>query len=212
MAQVRVQNRVALAMPNLPDVVRATGITTRKRSPELLLTVSLNSPEGRYDQLYLSNYAVTRLKDELSRLKGVSDVTIFGQRDYATRVWVDPDRLAARSLTALDVVNALRAQNAQVAAGQVGQPPTFDGQPFQVTITTVGRLTDIEEFEEVIVKATPDGKVVKLKDVARVELGAKSSDVSNRFDRKQTIGLAIFILSDANALEVSDAVKGAWPG
>jgi multidrug efflux pump subunit AcrB len=207
MAQVRVQNAVALAMPNLPDVVRATGITTRKRSPELLLTVSLNSPEGRYDQLYLSNYAVTHLKDEISRLPGLSDVTIFGQRDFATRVWVDPEKLAARNLTATDVVSALRTQNAQVAAGHVGQPPVADGQPFQITLTTVGRLTDVVEFEDVVVKVTPDGKVVKIKDVARVELGAKSFDVSNRFDRKQTIGLAIFILSDANALEVSNVVK-----
>jgi multidrug efflux pump len=207
MAQVRVQNAVALAMPNLPDVVRATGITTRKRSPELLLTVSLNSPDGRYDQLYLSNYAVTRLKDELSRLPGISDVTIFGQRDYATRIWVNPDKLAAKNLTATDVVDALRAQNAQVAAGHVGQPPTSDGQPFQITLTTIGRLTEVEEFEEVVVKVTRDGKVVKIKDIATVELGAKSFDVSNRFDRKQTIGLAIFILSDANALEVADTVK-----
>jgi multidrug efflux pump len=207
MAQVRVQNAVALAMPSLPDVVRATGITTRKRSPELLLTVSLNSPSQRYDQLYLSNYAVTHLKDELSRLPGISDVTIFGQRDYATRVWVDPEKLAARHLTAVDVVDALRAQNAQVAAGQIGQPPVANNQPFQLTLTTVGRLTEVEEFEEVVVKVTPDGKVVKIKDVATVKLGAKNSDVSNRFDRKQTIGLAIFILSDANALDVSDAVK-----
>jgi multidrug efflux pump len=207
MAQVRVQNRVALAMPGLPDVVRATGITTRKRSPELLMTIGLTSPGGRYDQLYLSNYAVNNVRDELTRIPGISDVTIFGQRDYATRVWVDPDRLAAKDLTALDVVNALRAQNAQVAAGQIGQPPTFGGQSFQITLTTVGRLTEVEEFEDVVVKATPDGNVVKLKDVARVELGAKSFDVSNRFDRKPTVGLGIFILSDANALEVSDRLK-----
>jgi multidrug efflux pump len=207
MAQVRVQNAVALAMPSLPDVVRATGITTRKRSPELLMTASLNSPSGRYDQLYLSNYAVTHLKDELSRISGISDVTIFGQRDYATRIWINPDKLAARHLTAVDVVDALRAQNAQVAAGQIGQPPIANGQQFQITLTTTGRLTEIEEFENVVVKVTPDGKVVQIKDVAKVELGAKNSDVSNRFDRKQTIGLAIFILSDANALEVSEAVK-----
>lgn len=207
MAQVRVQNRVALAMPNLPDVVRATGITTRKRSPELLMTVGITSPGGRYDQLYLSNYAVTHIRDELTRVPGISDVTIFGQRDYAMRIWVDPEKLAARNLTALDVTAALRAQNAQVAAGQIGQPPTFEGQPFQMTIATVGRLTEVEDFENVVVKATADGRLVRVKDVADVELGAKLQDVSNRFDGRHTVGLGIFILSDANALEVADNVK-----
>jgi multidrug efflux pump len=207
MAQVRVQNRVGLAMPNLPDVVRATGVTTRKRSPEILLTIGLTSPDGRYDQLYLSNYALTRIRDELTRIPGIADVIIFGQRDYATRIWVDPERLAARNLTALDVVNALRAQNAQVAAGQIGQPPTSQGQPFQVTITTLGRLTEVEDFENVVVKVSPDGRIVRVRDVARVELGARSQDVSNRFDRKPTVGMGVFILSDANALEVSDRLK-----
>ena len=206
-AQVMVQNRVALAMPNLPDVVRATGITTRKRSPELVLTVSLNSPTGIHDQLYMSNYALANIREELSRIPGIAEVIIFGQRDYATRVWVDPDKLAARNLTATDVVNALRAQNLPVAAGQVGQPPGATGQPFQFTLTTLGRLTEPEEFEQVVVKATRDGRVVKLKDVGRVELGARSQDVSNAFDRKPTIGLAVFLLSDANALETADAVK-----
>ena len=209
LAQVLVQNRVNLALPNLPDVVRATGVTTRKRSPEILLTVSINSPDGRYNQLYLSNYAVTRLKDELARIPGISDVTVFGQRDYAMRVWVDPDKLAARNLTALDVVAALREQNAQVAAGQLGQPPTLEGSPVQITISTLGRLSTPEEFEQVVVKATPAGQVVKLRDVARVELGAKAQDVSNRFDNKPTIGLAIFLLTGANALETGDTVKAA---
>jgi multidrug efflux pump len=205
-AQVMVQNRVALAMPNLPDVVRATGITTRKRSPELVLTVSLNSPTGTHDQLYMSNYALANIKEELSRIPGIAEVIIFGQRDYATRIWVDPEKLAARNLTATDVVNALRAQSLQVAAGHVGQPPT-GGQPFQFTLTTLGRLTEPEEFEQVVVKATRDGKVVKLKDVGRVELGPRNQDVSNAFDRKPTIGLAVFLLSDANALETADLVK-----
>jgi multidrug efflux pump len=207
MAQVRVQNRVALAMPNLPDVVRATGITTRRRSPELLMTVGIYSPNNRYNQVYLSNFAVTRLKDEMSRMPGLADVIVFGQRDYAMRIWVDPDKLASRNLTALDVVNALKDQNAQVAAGQVGQPPTADGQPFQITINTIGRLTEVEEFENVIIKATEDGRLVRIKDVAQVRLGAKSEDVTNRFDGKPTVGMGIFILSDANALEVADRVK-----
>src|SRR3954469_17210356 len=139
MSQVRVLNRVALAMPQLPDVVRATGITTRKRSPEILMTIALTSPpepgypDGRYDQLYLSNYAVIRLKEELGRLPGISDVTVFGQRDYAMRVWVDPEKLAARNLTAADVVKALREQNAQIVAGAIGSPPTGPDQPYQFT-------------------------------------------------------------------------------
>jgi multidrug efflux pump len=207
MAQVRVLNRVALAMPQMPDVVRATGVTSRKRSPELLLTVAISSPDGRYDQLYMSNYAVMRLKDELSRLPGISDVTVFGQRDYAMRIWVDPGKLAELNLTAADVTRALREQNAQVAAGQLGQPPVASGQPIQIPLDTLGRLSTVEEFENVVVKVGDNGQLVRVKHVARVELGAKSFDVSNRFDNKPTIGLAVFLLSDANALEVADSVK-----
>jgi multidrug efflux pump len=213
MSQVRVLNRVALAMPQLPDVVRATGITTRKRSPEILMTIALTSPpepgypDGRYDQLYLSNYAVIRVKEELARLPGISDVTVFGQRDYAMRVWVDPEKLAARNLTAADVVARIREQNAPVPAGQIGQPPTGNGSPFQFTLDATGRLTTAEEFGQVVLKVGDRGQVVKVRDVARVEMGAKSHDVSNRFDTKPTIGLAVFLLSDANALEVADAVK-----
>ncbi len=209
LAQVLVQNRVNLALPNLPDVVRATGVTTRKRSPEILMTVSINSPDATYDQLYLSNYALTRLKDELSRIPGISDVTIFGQRDYAMRVWVDPEKLAARTLSANDVVAALREQNTQVAAGQVGQPPTADGQPVQITLSSLGRLSTVEEFEQVVVKVGANGQVVKVRDVARVELGSRVQDVSNRFDNKQTVGLAVFLLTGANALDVGDRVKAA---
>jgi multidrug efflux pump len=213
MAQIRVLNRVNLAMPQLPEVVRATGITTRKRSPELLLTMGLYSPPepgfpgGRYGNLHLSNYAVLHLKEELQRLPGVSDVTIFGQRDYAMRVWLDPDRLAVRMLTAADVIAAVRQQNLPFAAGQVGQPPGGRGGPVQFTLSATGRLVEVEEFEQIVVKRGAQGQLVKLKDVARVQLGAKSYDVENRFDDKPTVGLAIFILPDANSLEVAAAVK-----
>src|SRR5215207_4984177 len=207
MAQVLLQNRVNLAMPQLPDVVRATGITTRKRSSDLLMTISLNSPSGRYDQLYLSNYAMSRLRDEIVRLPGMSEVLIFGQRDFAMRLWVDPDKLAAKGLTAADVVNALREQNVPVAAGQVGQPPAASGQALQVTLSTLGRLREPKEFEDVILNVGPLGQLVRMKDVARVELGAKNQNVSYRFDGKPTVGLAIFTLSDANALDVGDRVK-----
>jgi multidrug efflux pump len=213
MAQVRVQNRVNLALPQLPEVVRATGVTTRKRSPELLMTVGITSPpepgypNGRYDQLYLSNYAVLRLREELQRLPGISDVTIFGQRDYAMRLWVDPDRLAALNLTATDVVSAIRQQNLAIAAGQIGQPPVGSGQPYQFTLTGVGRLVEPEEFERIVVKVGPQQQLVRVKDVARVELGARVQDITNRFDDKPTVGLAIFVLPDCNALETSEAVK-----
>ncbi|VTT96916.1 transporter : Transporter, hydrophobe/amphiphile efflux-1 (HAE1) family OS=Planctomyces limnophilus (strain ATCC 43296 / DSM 3776 / IFAM 1008 / 290) GN=Plim_2294 PE=4 SV=1: ACR_tran: ACR_tran [Gemmataceae bacterium] len=213
MAQVRTQNRVNLAMPQLPDVVRATGVTTRKRSPELLLTVGITSPpepgypQGRYDQLFLSNYSVLKLREELQRQPGISDVTIFGIRDYAMRVWLDPDKLAGLNLTAPDVVAAVRAQNLPLAAGQVGQPPAGGDQPYQFTIDGVGRLSEPEEFGKIVVKVGPAGQLVRIRDVSRrVELGAKASDVSNRFNDKPTVGLAIFVLPDCNALETRDAV------
>ena len=141
MAQVLVQNRVALAMPTLPDVVKQIGVTVRKRSPDLMLIVNLFSPDGRYDQLYLSNYAMIQIKDELSRLEGVGDSFILGQRDYSMRIWLDPDRLTSRGMTAGDVVRALREQNVQVAAGQIGQQPAAKGVNFQYTLSTLGRLT-----------------------------------------------------------------------
>ncbi|MBA4187663.1 MAG: transporter [Planctomycetaceae bacterium] len=213
MAQVRVQNRVNLATPQLPDVVRATGVTTRKRSPELLLTVGITSPpepgfpNGRFDQLFLSNYAVLKLREELQRLPGISDVTVFGIRDYAMRVWLDPDRLAGMNLTAPDVVSAIRAQNLPLASGQIGQPPAGADQPLQFTIDGVGRLMEPEEFGRIVVKVGLKGQLVRIKDVSRrVELGARVQDVANRFDDKPTVGLAIFVLPDCNALETRDAV------
>lgn len=213
LAQVLVQNRLALAMPQLPAVVRQTGLTTRKRSPDILLTVSINSPPtpefpaGRYDQLYLSNYALMHLKDELSRLPGISEVIVFGQRDYSMRIWLDPDKLAVRGLAVSDVVAALREQNAAVALGQMGQPPATLGQPLQVPLTILGRLEDPEQFGEIIVRQTTDGRKLRIKDLGRVELSAKSHDVSNRFDGKPTVGLAVFQLPDANALETADMIK-----
>ena len=205
-AQVLVQNRVNLALPELPDVVKATGITTRKRSPEILLTISLNSPDKRYDQLYLSNYALTHIREEVSRIDGISDVTIFGQRDYSMRVWVDPDKLAARGLTALDVVAAVQGQNRQVSLGQMGAAPELGGR-MQIPMTVVGRLTAPEEFDNIVVSSSPTAGLVRVRDIGYCRLGAKAQDVSNAFDNKPTIGLAIFLLSDANALEAADVIK-----
>jgi hydrophobe/amphiphile efflux-1 (HAE1) family protein len=207
MAQVLVQNRVALALPALPDVIKQTGVTVRKRSPDPLCGFTILSPGGRYDQLYLSNYALRFIRDELLRVPGVSDVNILGQRDFSVRIWVNPYRLAARGMTATDLVQAVREQNAQVATGMIGQPPVDQGQDFQITIDTLGRLTDVEQFEQIILKSMPDGRLVRLQDVARVELGAKSQDASVRFDRMPSAFLIVFQLPDANALDVRDRVE-----
>jgi multidrug efflux pump len=204
MAQVLVQNRVSLAVPLLPDVIKQTGVTVKKRSPDILVGFALNSPSGRYDQLYLSNFAMMQIRDELSRLEGISDVMLFGQRDYSMRIWVDPDRLAARNMTSTDVVRAIRDQNAQLATGMIGSPPTGEDQNFQITLSTLGRLKDVEQFENLIVKAGDDGRVVRVKDIGRVELGAKNSDVNVVFDEKETVFLAVFQLPDANALDTYD--------
>lgn len=207
LAQVRVQNRVGLALPTLPEAVRRTGVTTRKRSPDILLQISINSPDGRYDQLYLSNYAKLHLVDEVSRLPGVSEVRVFGQRDYSMRVWLDPDKLAARGLTVAEVSSAIREQNAEVALGQLGQAPTAGPRTWQLPLTIRSRLESPAEFEQIIVRALPDGRTLRLGDVGRVEMAARAEETNNRFNRKPTVGLAIFQLPDANALETADLVK-----
>ncbi len=206
MAQILVQNRVNLAVPLLPDVIKQTGVTTIKRSPDILCGIALLSPDGRYDQLFVSNYAVLQVKDELARVDGVGDVFLFGQRDYSMRVWIDPHKLASRGLAASDVANALREQNAPVAAGAIGQQPALDQQETQITLNTLGRLTEAEQFGNIIVKRSPDGRLTRLKDVARVALGAKNEDVSTRLDGMDTIFLAIFQMPDANALDTHDRV------
>jgi multidrug efflux pump len=207
MAQVLVQNRVALAIPLLPDVIKQTGVNVRKKSPDILLVIALTSKNGRYDQLYMSNYATMQMKEELARVPGVSDVTMMAQRDYSMRIWLDPDKLASRSMTSGDVVRALREQNAQVATGQIGQQPAPDGQKYQVTLSTLGRLRDVEQFGAVIVKNDAEGRVVRLRDVARVELGAKNSDIAARVNGKPCVSLAVFQLPDANALDTAVLVK-----
>ena len=206
-AQVLVQNRVALAEPLLPDVVKATGVTTRKRSPDILLSIGIYSPDGRYDQLYMSNYAQLHIREELARLEGISDVSLFGQRDYSMRIWLDPQMMAARSLNAGDVIRALREQNVQVAAGQVGQSPTIPGQRTQFTLTTLGRLTEAEQFGQIIVKTSDDGRVVRLRDLAKIELGSKSEDVSSEVNGFPVANMGVFLLPDANALAAADLVK-----
>ena len=213
MAQVLVQNRVAIAQPTLPDMVKAIGVTVRKRSPDILLIVNLYSetdPEtgkAYYDQLYLSNYATLHLLDDLARIDGVGDVFQFGGQDYSMRLWLNPDKLQSRNLMAGDVIRVLREQNVQVAAGQIGQPPVAQGQDFQYTMTTLGRLVEPEEFGNIILKTGADGEVVYLKDVARAELGAKNQDYTLALDGKPAMGLAIFQLPGSNALDVADHIK-----
>src|SRR5229473_841777 len=213
LAQVLVQNRVAIAQPQLPDVVKATGVTVKKRSPSILLAVSLYSeddPEtGRpfFDQLYMSNYAKIQIQDALARIDGVGDVQIFGQQDYSMRVWVDPDKLASRNLSADDVVKVLREQNVQVAAGQVGQPPVPKGQDFQYTMSTLGRLIEAEQFADIILKTGSQGEVTYLRDVSRTDLGARSQDTLSRLDGRPSAGLAVFLLPGSNALDTADGIK-----
>jgi multidrug efflux pump len=207
MAQVLVQNRVALAAPVLPDVVKQVGVTVKKKSPDLMFIINLVSPNGRYDQLYLSNYAVIQLQDALSRIEGVGDVTVFGQRDYSMRVWLDPDRLTTTGITAGDVVRSLREQNVQVAAGQIGQQPASKGVDFQYTMSTLGRLTEPEQFGDIIVKKGEDGRVTRLRDVARIELGAKSQDINNYMDGLPSAGMGVFQLPGSNALATAELVK-----
>ena len=206
LAQVLVQNRVNLAMPLLPDVIKQSGVTMRKRSPDIVKVINFNSPDNTYDQLYLSNFVVTRVKDEMLRVEGVGDVFVIGQRDYSMRIWVDPDKLAVRGLSADDVVGAIREQNQEVACGYIGQEPAQPGQQVQIKLSTLGRLTTPEEFGNIVIRVTPDGRMVRLKDVARVELGAKSVDVSCRLDGRESAGLAIFQLPDTNAFDLDERI------
>jgi multidrug efflux pump len=244
-AQVLVENRVTQALPLLPSQVQLQGVTTKKRSPSILLAVSLISPDGRYDELFMSNFATIQVQDELLRVKGVGDIQIFGERDYAMRIWLDPNKLASRNLTAVDVANSIRSQNVQVAAGQIGQQPVPPGQQLQLPMSALGRLETVKQFENIIIKtgtsapsqaaagmqtanaqavssgqsatgtqnlsptntglvATP---VVRLRDVARVELGALNYDISSRLDGQPSAGLGVFLLPGSNALTVANAIR-----
>src|SRR5262249_43738751 len=187
-ALVMVQNRVALAMPLLPTQVQNQGITIRKRTPDMLMIVNFFSPDGRYDDVYLSNFATIFVKDELLRVYGVSDINYMGQRDYSIRAWLDPQKLASRSLTAMDVASAIRSENTDAPWGRIGQPPASRGQPFQLPVDALGRLSDPEQFESIVVKAShssseqPASGIVRLRDVARIEMGAQNYNQSCTFD------------------------------
>jgi multidrug efflux pump len=212
-AQVLVQNRVDQALPLLPDAVKLTGVTVKKRSPSILLVVNIyadmNPDTGKpyFSQLHLSNFATIQIKDALARVDGVGDVLEFGQQDYSMRLWLDPDRLSSRNLTAGDVIRSLREQNVQVAAGQVGQPPVHTGLDFQYTVGAQGRLIEAEQFSSIVVKTGSDGQVTYLRDVSRSELGARSQDTLCRLDGKPSVGLAVFQLPTANAFDTAKRLK-----
>ncbi len=208
-AQVLVQNRVALADSKLPEEVRRQGISVKKRSPDLSLVVNLISPDKRYDSVYLSNYALLQIKDTLARLPGVGDIFLLGGRDYSMRLWLNPEKIAAQNLTARDVINAVREQNVQVAAGVVGQPPNTTKTDFQYTVTTQGRLLEPEQFANIVIKQSDKGEVVYLKDVARIELGAKDYNSRLFLDGNDTVGIAVFQLPGSNALETKQAIVAA---
>jgi HAE1 family hydrophobic/amphiphilic exporter-1 len=210
-AQVLVQNRVAAAIASLPDAVQQNGVVTRKKSTAILEIITLTSTEPRYDSLFLSNYASIRMRDALARLPGVGDVTVFGIGQYSMRVWLDPQKLLARSLTPGDIINAIRQQNQEVAAGQIGMPPAARGQDFQLTVNVAGALKTVEEFEDIIVKtdtaAEGSRAITRLREVARVELGAQSYSQFFNMDGKPAAGIAIFQLPEANALDVAKGVQ-----
>ncbi|MDZ4813499.1 MAG: multidrug efflux RND transporter permease subunit [Pseudomonadota bacterium] len=206
-AQVEVQNRVAQALPRLPEDVRRLGVSTIKSSPNLTMVVHLISPDGRYDANYLRNYATLRVKDELSRLDGVGQALAFGGGDYAMRIWLDPEKVAARGLNAGEVVNAIREQNVQVSAGQLGAPPSDTGVDFTTPINAVGRLSDESEFGDIIIKTGDLGETTRLKDVARIELGAADYTLRSLLDNKQAAAIAIFQAPGSNSIALSDAVR-----
>ncbi len=206
-AAVDVQNRVSLAEPQLPEPVLQTGVTVSKESSNILLAMSVYTPDDTYDDIFLSNYADLYIVDALRRVEGVGNVVIFGERTYAVRLWLNPQKLASRNLTPQDVIDALREQNISVGAGQLGQPPTDDAQQFQIDLRALSRFQDISEFEELVIKTGDNSELVKFSDVGRVELGAESYGTFLRFRAQEAIGLGIYQLPGSNALEVAQGVK-----
>ncbi len=207
-AQVLVQNRVATAEARLPEEVRRLGVTTLKASPDLLMVVHLYSPDGSRSPDYISNYTLLHVQDKLARLEGVGDARIFGARDYAMRIWIDPDKAAAHNLTGDDIVGVMRAQNVQVPAGAVGQPPfSSAGSDFELNVNTQGRLTDPKQFEDIVLKNDAGGHIVRVRDVARVELGAQDYNVNAYLDRGQkAVAIGVSQRPGSNALATADSV------
>ena len=207
-AQVLVQNRVSIALPRLPEEVQRLGVTTDKSSPDLMMVIHVLSPNDRYDQLYVSNYARNRLRDQIVRLEGVGDVQIFGERQYSMRIWLDPEKLSAYQMTSSDVVQALRDQNVQVSGGSIGAPPATDVNSFEYTVRTDGRFSDARQFRYVIVKSTGSGRLVQLQDIARIELGAQDYVTNSYLDNKAAVALGIFARPGTNALNTAEQIRG----
>jgi multidrug efflux pump len=208
LAQVMVQNRVSLAEPILPDLVKRRGVTVKKKSPSVLMIVNLFSPDGSRDNLYLSNYATIQLRDELSRVSGVGAISFLGQRDYSMRIWLDPQQMAMRGISSADVVRAIEQQNTQVAAGQIGQPPAPTGQVFQYTMTTLGRLAEEMQFGDMILRADTERRIIRLRDVAKTELGALAYDQVCTLDTQPSVALSIYQRPGSNALDTAEMVRG----
>ena len=195
MAQVLVQNRVAIAEPRLPAEVRQTGVVVKKNTPDILMVVHMLSPDNSYDQLYISNYALLQVRDVMARVKGVGNVLLYGVREYSMRAWLDPDKIASLGMTASEIVSALQQQNIQVAGGALGQPPMPNDQAFQTSLQLKGRLVKPEEFGDIVVKTGADGRITRLRDVARVELGGLDYTTNGFLDGKP----AVVLLGFANA-------------
>jgi len=209
MANILVQNRVTLAEPKLPEEVKRQGVNTKKKSSNIILIASLSSADDRFDELYMSNYATLNIKDTLSRIPGVGDIGIYPESDYSMRIWLDPEQLKSRNMTTAEVIAAIGEQNVQVAAGQIGQPPAPPGQSFQYTVNVLGRLSDVEQFEDIIVKTGKGGRLTRIRDVARVELGAKVYDITSRLNGAPSASIAVYQLPGSNALDVSNQVRAA---
>ena len=209
-AQVLVENRVSVAEARLPEEVRRIGVVVRKSSPDLLLVVHLISPDNRYDQLYISNYVQIRLQDVLARLYGVGNITVFGAREYSMRAWLDPEKLRSRDMAASDVVQALRQQNVDVAAGVIGQPPVPQGNAFQLNVITLGRLAEEQQFGEVVVRTGEDGRITRLRDVSRMELGARDYGVNSYLDGKPAQGMESSNFPDRMLLPLLSLFAKPW--
>jgi hydrophobe/amphiphile efflux-1 (HAE1) family protein len=205
-AQVLVQNRVAIAQPRLPEEVQRNGVVTQKNSPDLLMVVFMLSPDDTFDQLYISNYALLQVRDQLNRLDGIGDIQIFGARDYSMRLWLDPDKIARLGMTAGDVLAAVRAQNLQITGGQIAEPPIAD-RAFQPNLTFTGRLKDIQQFEDIVVKGGGEGRTVRLRDVARVELGALSYTTNSFLLRKSAVAMLVTQRPGSNALATAKEIS-----
>src|ERR1700674_2465980 len=210
LASVDVQNRVSQALGRLPNEVKNTGIIVNKQASGFVFGAGVYTENGQYDSLFLSNYMDVYVRDALKRVPGVADAIIFGERKYAMRLWLDPSKMAQRGLTATNILAALQEQNVQVAAGEIGQPPTPSGQSFQISVRAIGRLSEASEFENIILKTGTDGTLVRVKDVGRAELGAENYGSRLRFDGHEAVGMAVTEVPGANALAVDKAARAEF--